>query len=109
MREFNFDLKEYKEITGKLVLTIPTYRQRLKMIKDCNFKINENGEVNTGLDSLDSIVNLLDAAKPHFKKIDLKCGEIHVKSFEDMESYPEFDQLLTAAASSVLNAGRLGK
>lgn len=120
MREFSFDLKEFSksqkkenkdfvDVEGKLVLVIPTYRQRLKMIKECNFKMNEKGEVSTGLDSLDSIVNLLDAAKPYFKKIDLKCGEAHVKTFEDMESYPEFDTLLTAAAMAVLNAGKLGK
>ena len=40
MREFDYDLKKYEKITGKLTLSIPTYRQRLKMIKDCQFQID---------------------------------------------------------------------
>lgn len=109
MREIDFNLKEHKGITGKLILTIPTYRQRLKMIKECNFKMNEKGEVNVGLETLDTLVKLLDLTKPHFKKVDLKCDDVCVKSFDEMESAPEFDNLLTAAASAILNAGKLGK
>lgn len=109
MREFNYDLSKHEGITGKLTLVIPTYRQRLTMIKECNFKINKTGEVNIDPNTIDSIVKLLDVSKEYFKKIDLKCGEVHVKNFEMMESYPEFDELLIQAASSILNAGKLGK
>jgi len=109
MREFSVDLSKHEGITGKLILTIPTYRQRLKIIKECNFKINEQGDVNVGTETLESMVKLIDLAEPHFKKIDLKFGEIHVKNFEQMESYTEFDTLITEAATAVLNAGKLGK
>lgn len=109
MKELNYDLKKHKDITGKLVLTIPTYRQRLKMIKDCNFKVSEKGQINVGNETLDSMVKLIDLAEPHFKKIDLTCGEITVKNFKDMESNPEFDTLITEAATTLLNAGSLGK
>lgn len=109
MRELKFDLKNHKNITGELVLTIPTYRQRLKMIKDCNFKVNDKGEVNVSSETLESMIKLIDLAQPHFKKVNLKCGEIQVKTFEQMESHSEFDNLITEAATSLLNAGSLGK
>lgn len=111
MREFDYDLKKYEKITGKLTLSIPTYRQRLKMIKDCQFQIdNKTGQVNINSDTIDSIIKLLDVTKEHFKKIDLRYGtDIHVKNFDQLESYSEFDTLLIEAASSILNAGKLGK
>ena len=109
MREYSFDLKKHKGISGELVLLVPTYRKRLMMVKDCNFKINSDGEMETGVETIESIVKLLDVTKPHFKTVDLKCGDIHVKSFDEMEEWTEFDGLLTEAAGSVLNAGRLGK
>lgn len=109
MREFKFDLSKHKKIKGELVLGIPSYRQRLMMIKECSFKMSDKGEVEVGAETIDSIVKLLDISKPYFKKVELECGDIKVKSFDEMEEYAEFDTLLTEASSSILNAGRLGK
>ena len=109
MRTFNFDLSSYDGVSGKLELAIPTYRERLKMIKECNFKLDSEGQVTVGVDSIDSMVKMLEVCIPYFKKVDVKHGEkIHAKSFEDLEQYSEFDGLLSDAASSVMNAGRLG-
>jgi hypothetical protein len=109
MRQISFDLSKYENISGTLILSVPTYRERLKMIKECNFKVSEEGNVNINSDTIDSLIKLLDVTEPFFKKIDLKCHDIKAKTFEDLETYSEFDALLSEAATSILNAGKLGK
>lgn len=109
MREISFDLTKYKDIKGELILEIPKYRDKLKLIKECNFKVSNEGTVNISADAIDSMIKLIDMTEKYFKKINLKCGKIEVKNFEDMESHPEFDSLISEAATAILNSGRLGK
>ncbi len=109
MRELKVDLSKHKNIKGELIIGIPKYRQRLKMMKDCNFKLSEDGSVNVSTETLQSIITLTDMAQEYFTKVDLKCGDIHVKSFDEMENYSEFDGLISECATLILNAGKLGK
>jgi len=109
MRLYNFDLSKHKKIKGELTLQIPPYRERLKMIKDCNFQIDDEGKVKVGMDSVECMINLINITEPFFHKLDLKMGDVHVKSLQEAECYSEFDGIITEAASSILNAGKLGK
>ena len=111
MRYIDYDVKRYEEygITGTLTLRVPTYRERLRIMKECNLTINENGVVKKNSDMVDNVISLLDSTQPFFEKIDLKCGNIEVKTYEEMESYSEFDLLISDASAYLLNVGKLGK
>lgn len=109
MRDYKFDLKPYQGIKGEIVLTVPPYTARLRMIKDCNFSIDSKGEVSVGNDTLESIVKMIEATKKYIKSIDIKVKEEEVKSFDDMEYCAGCETLMIDIASSILNAGSLGK
>jgi hypothetical protein len=109
MREISYDLKKYKDITGELILEIPSYRERLKMIKECNFQTDSKGQVVISGEGIDSFIKLLDVTEKYFKKIDVVCGEIKAKTFSELEGSPEFDSLINDCAAFILNAGKLGK
>ena len=70
MRTVNFNLGKYKNITGELVLEVPGYRERLKMIKECNFKMTGDGTVKLTTETIDSMIKLLDITEKYFKKIE---------------------------------------
>lgn len=103
------DLSKHEGIEGKISLTIPPYKMRLKMIKECNFKADDKGEISAGMDSIDSIIRLIELTSEYFHEVNLTCGEIKALNFNDMEENPEFDQLLTDSASAILQAGKLGE
>ena len=109
MRSFELDLSKYEGVKGTFKLKVPTYRERLKMIKECNFQMNDKGEINIGLDSIDSIIRLVDVTHKYFEVVKLEKDKVKVSSFEEAEQYSEFDGIITEAASAVLNAGALGK
>ena len=106
MREIVFECKEPFEGSAKIEL--PKYTQRLKYIKECNFKVNADGEVDASTDQLDALMSMVEVAKKHISDVDIKCGEIHAKSFDDLEDFVEFDSLIPELASTVLNGGRVG-
>ena len=108
MRELVYKCK--KPFTGEVKIELPKYTQRLKYIKECNFRINADGEIDEGIDQVDSLIKMIEVAGQHIKSVKVKHESgIEVKSYEEMEDFTEFDSLVSELASFVLNGGQVGK
>ena len=107
MREFT--VKCEKPYKGEVVIEVVRYKDRLRYIKECNFKIDSTGNVEIGGDQIESFIKMIELAEKHVKKVDVKHGDIHATSFDEMQDYLEFDNLVSLVASAVLNGGSVGK
>lgn len=113
--KYEWKPQENHDFEGVIELNIPKYTQRLKYIKQCNFKAkkNEKGEleVDAGLDSLDSIVEMVEIAKQHVEKVNVRHKESQAvfKSWDELEENPVCDGLLSEIGSMVVNGPVLGK
>ena len=104
---------EYKcesPFEGSVEIEIPKYTQRLKYIRDCNFVTGTDGEISAGMDNVDSIISMIESARPHVKNVKVKNVETgdEASSFEELEDNPAFDALLPVLAPLVLNGGKVG-
>lgn len=108
MRELVYECKEPYE--GSATIELPTYRERLKYVKECNFKIGEDSNIDASHDQVDSLIKMIDIGYKHIKKVNVKHIESGntVKSLEEMENYKEFDALIPEICTLVLNGGQLG-
>ena len=99
------------EIEGTVEIDIPKYMQRLKYMRDANFKVDEKGEVATdNTSALDQTIFAVSLAEKHIKKVDLtvlKTGE-KVKTPEAMQFSPYCESALVEIGFLVLNGPALG-
>lgn len=101
---------EYKPETegfeGYIKIDMPSYSERLKCLKDINFKVKD-GQVAASSDGIETLLGLLDVAKPRVKEISIKFNG------ETYTTWDELDQncgdLLNEIASLVMNGEKLGK
>jgi hypothetical protein len=108
--DIKMDLKEYEGITGEIVLSVPTYMERLKLIKGCGFRMDAKGEVGLGdEDGFDAFIKLVESSKKYYKKVDVKIDEVRIRNFDGLEQNPKCDSLISNAASLLLHGGKLGK
>lgn len=99
------------EFEGKVSIEVPKYVQRMKYLKECNFKIGEGSQVQMGMESMDSIVKMIELAPKHVKNVSLshmKSGD-KFKKWEDLEEDYRCDQILNQIASVIVNGPQLGK
>jgi len=118
MRSFEMDLSSYEGVEGKIELFAPGEIQRLKMSRLIDVPLDKNGRPKTENkewaqkhpgESVDMLIRMLEATKGYFKSVHVKLDDIEAKSYEELESYPEFSQILYDAAGLIMQAGRLGK
>lgn len=103
------DLSKYEGISGKIALKSPTYRQRLKMIGDCQFEFDSNGEVKIDTGYMDTLIKMIDASVPFYEEVDVKKGDVTAKNFDELEQHSEFDAIIQDAAQIIMRAGQLGE
>jgi hypothetical protein len=106
----SYDASRIDGFSGFAKLAMPKYRDRLQMIKDCNFKVNQNGEMESGFENLDGLTKMIDFAAKSVKEMEI----VHVasgtlaKSFDELEYNPIFDTLISDIAGFYMNAGKVG-
>ena len=108
--ELVYDAGRVVGFEGKALLKMPKYRDRLQMIKSCQFKIDASGDVVNGMDNLDSLSKMVEFASKAVEKLMIKHIDSGVvaKSFEELEYNPIFDAILNDISGYYLNAGKLG-
>ena len=104
-----YDLSKYDDIEGEIELALPTYRQRLRMLKQCNVQVDDEGNATLGSDSLDMMLKMIDLSVQYYQKVDVQHGDIKAESFEELEGYRCFDKLIADIANFLLQAGQLGE
>ena len=95
---------------GHVTISVPLYRQRLRYLKECNLKFDDEGKVEIGSDTIDTMLVMLDIAEKHVEEVRLKHVEsgVEAKSFEDLEAQPMFDGVLNQVANAVFSSGEMG-
>lgn len=111
---FDFDLgKTDMKATwaGKIKIEFPKYTQRLKYIQECQFKLDESGEIKISVDSVDSIVKMIEIARGHVKEVDvthIKTGYVFTQ-FEDLEDFQDCQEIINVIAGKILGGIQLGE
>jgi len=100
---------EDSNVQGTIEIRLPKYTERLKYLRDCQFEINEAGEVEVSNGMLDSTIKMIEIAEKHVEKVDL-VNEMsqEIKSFEQMEYHPECELILQELGQIMLNGVQLG-
>lgn len=96
--------------SGIVKIEVPRYPQRLKYIKECNFAMDEKGQVKSGMDSIDSIIKMLEIASKHVQEVNLKHKDgAEFCTWDELQDNPMADGILNEVASAVINGPILGK
>lgn len=106
------DGKEIKpKIEGSVEIDLPKYVQRLKYLREANFRINQDGTVSETVDNLEVTIKAIELAEKHIKKVDLTVIETgdKIKSVDEMQYSPYCEECLTEIGFLVLNGPQLGK
>jgi hypothetical protein len=118
MKLIKFEPKACKEtdgvFEGYVSIDIPSYPQRLKYIKDCQFQVSkdEKGQVSVteSMSNIDALIKMVELAKIHVKEVKItKCGEEVYKSFADMLDDADCDEIINEISGVILNGVKLGK
>jgi len=101
---------EKKVYEGSAKIMLPNYINKLKLIKECNFKTKNDGAVEIGMDQLDSVIILAEKAKPYVKEVEIKhleSGKI-AKSYDDLLENWEFEEIISEVCALPLSGGKVG-
>ena len=104
-----FEYVPKKDFEGSIVLKVPQYKERLKLLKECNFKLGANGDIINNDSQFDSIEKLAEITEKHIEKVNLTCNGNEIKSVEDLGYYAEGVELLNEVGGLILNGFSLGK
>ena len=98
-------------VEGEIIINPPLLKQRLKYIKECNFKTNDKGEVEVGTDTYDAIIKMIDIAEAHVEAVDVKVVESGrtYKTFLEMQADQACDEAVQYIASLILQGIKAGK
>lgn len=105
-----YDASRIDGFEGQVKLAMPKYRDRLQMISQCNFKVNENGEIAGGMENLNSLIKMIDFVSKAAKEIHITHKEsgVTVKTFDELEENSSFDVVISDLAGFYMNAGKVG-
>ncbi len=100
-------IKTFKDFEGELVIKLPSARQRIRYIKECNFSF-EDSKLNVS-NNLEAMEKMYVIANSHIEKVDLKHKEGTVfKDWESMTEDSDCDDLCEKIIGCILQ-GSLGE
>jgi hypothetical protein len=99
---------------GYVSIEIPSYPQRLKYIKECQFQVakDDKGQVvvSESMSNIDALIKMVELAKVHVKEVKVtKCDEDVYKTFADMLDDADCDEMINEISGIILNGIKLGK
>ena len=82
--------------SGHIVLAVPKYSIRKKLVKKYGIKTSANGEVEFEVDPIESMCAMVEGAKEFVEEVNIKRlhDDKKYKSFEDLECDPSCDNIL---------------
>ncbi len=97
--------------SGSVTLKLPNYRDRLRLVKDLNFKVNEKGEVEYGASMFEAQEKIIGVVETHVENVDLTRVEdgMEFKNIDDLGYDVDGTELINELAFSLINGVRLGK
>lgn len=120
MKEFTWSPQDKEDDNGKKVvavfkgsvkLKIPKYRERLKLIKDMQFKVSPSGEVEQGSSAMDNAIQMVELVDKHVTSLKLskKDCKHEFSTVADLEYDKEGSELINEMANVILGGISLGK
>lgn len=109
MKEFVFKPKEDSGFTGEIKLRVPKYKERIRLLKECNLSVDENGEMGKGAAQFDSVEKIIDVTESHVISVSLRYGEQEIYEVEELGYYQEGVELLNEVGNLILSGFQLGK
>lgn len=104
------DKKELGELEGFVLLKFPKYTERLKLMKECKFKSDSEGNVEISSDNIDSAIKMIEVVAKYVVQVELKhpkSGAV-AKSFSELEDHYSFESAITVIGSKILSGGKPG-
>lgn len=100
--------KNNYEVT--VVLNLLKHAERMKIIKDLNFKVDEKGEaVKNTSDSIDQLEKLTEILKQRCASIHIVCQNKTYSSFEEIEYFEEYSEIINDLISTLLAGVKMGE
>lgn len=114
MKEIKFTPKacEGPEFSGSVTMRVPMFDERYEMLDQMGIKIDvSTGEASMEeVGSFSSIRRMVKASSGFYKSVEIKHSDgREFKSFEDMQSDPDCDQILIEVAMAISRGFRPGK
>lgn len=107
--QFIYSPKHLPEgFTGTVSLESPLAPQRMRYIKELNF-VAKDGKIDVGIDDVDKIARMIEIAAMHVKHVDICSDTMNITTFEELQSYKEFDGTLVDIASAIIGGMSLSK
>lgn len=104
-----YDASRIDGMNGKVILSEMSYIERMKKIKQFQFKLSKAGEVDNVMDNYDSMIEMIEFAFSAIKEVDVKHKSgVVAKTAEDLNYKREFAPIMQDLASFYFNAGSLG-
>lgn len=101
---------------GYIILKIPSYVERMSLVKEFGIKPNSDGTVGYAVDALDSIKLMAKKLSEFIDEVCIiinPCPEypdgLELKSFEDIEYNPHFNSVIEEMCGFILGGSRLEK
>lgn len=113
MKEFKFVPKKESGFEGNIMVKVPKYKERMKLLRECNFKLDAEGNVGSGMEQFDSIDKLISITESNVSSVSLVYGEgdgaCSIDSIEELGYYQEGVELITELGNLILSGFALGK
>jgi hypothetical protein len=96
---------------GSVKIKVPKYTDRLRLMKECNFKVRADGQIDPNTDMIDQAIKMVEVAKKHVLEVDLVRDEDKERftDFESLEYDSDGSEVINEIANFVMSGGRLGK
>lgn len=95
--------------SGLVKLRVPTYKERLEIIKKLNYKVGKDGELEAKSTQFDSATEIMDLVEKHVVSVELTLESDVITSLEDLGYYMEGSQLINELANVIIGGIKLGK
>ncbi|RLC38721.1 hypothetical protein DRH27_01580 [Candidatus Falkowbacteria bacterium] len=109
MKLYKYEPKMIKDLEGNDVecvfkgyveLQIPTYKERMTITKEIMVD-GKSSEVEQG-------IKLIDLVEKHVKTVNLKCGELEIKTVDDLGYSKEGTELINNMSTIIIQGIPLG-
>lgn len=102
--------KEGAIVSGSVKIRIPNLVERYEYISQVGFKAGADGAIENNLESLKSIAQMVKLSQPHYVSVDIKKSDgTEVKSYDDLITDPDCDEIVIEVAGMLLNGFKASK
>jgi len=97
-------------LEGTVTIELPKYIERLKYMRDANFKISANGQLSGDVDHLEVAIKAVELAEKRIKEVNLTIVSTGVKvtTVDQMQYSSECSDALSEIGFLIINGPELG-